>query len=385
MRSLGCKVEQLPLPRGAELGTFVPPTIIELEKMSDLTREVFGPVLHVMRYRREDLDRLIDEVNNSGYGLTFGLHTRLDETIEHVTSKIKAGNLYVNRNIIGAVVGVQPFGGRDFRVRVPRQAVRSTSGRLVQRAPVPPPPWLGALPIRRSRNLPRGWVGAVITRRRKLPRDLADISALGLEQALPGPLANGISTRCIPRPYPSRPPDATRPLPPTSGRSGDGQRSGNRHGFQAGESVELSSRLDSRKAFVERGTGMRRPFAGALVEGDLARVQEVNKRISALDGPLVLVQAATSEELEKVCRRVLPQLAARGVSTSINTARRGGQCEPDDDRMTRWLSGGNPPGSLTFGDRQWHQRNPTEAARRTSSELQAARAQGRWSRRTRSK
>ena len=114
MRELGNKVEQLPLPAGTENGTFVPPTIIELKTLSDLKREVFGPVLHVIRFRRADLDRLIDDINASGYGLTFGLHTRLDETIAHVVSRIKVGNIYVNRNIIGAVVGVQPFGGRGL-------------------------------------------------------------------------------------------------------------------------------------------------------------------------------------------------------------------------------------------------------------------------------
>src|SRR5205085_9628113 len=75
---------------------------------------VFGPVLHVVRYRRNDLDRTVEAINALGYGLTFGLHTRLDETTARVTSRIRAGNIYVNRNIIGAVVGVQPFGGHGL-------------------------------------------------------------------------------------------------------------------------------------------------------------------------------------------------------------------------------------------------------------------------------
>ena len=80
-------------------------------KLSELKREVFGPVLHVIRYRRENLDQLIDDINATGYGLTFGLHTRIDETAERVSSRIEVGNIYINRNIIGAIVGVQPFGG----------------------------------------------------------------------------------------------------------------------------------------------------------------------------------------------------------------------------------------------------------------------------------
>ena len=111
MRGRGHRVESLLLPPEARHGTFVPPTVIEVEKISDVEREVFGPVLHVLRYRRENLDRLIDDINATGFGLTFGLHTRIDQTAERVTKRIAAGNIYVNRNIIGATVGVQPFGG----------------------------------------------------------------------------------------------------------------------------------------------------------------------------------------------------------------------------------------------------------------------------------
>lgn len=111
MRRLGHAVEELPLPEAARQGTFVPPTIIEIGRVADVEKEVFGPVLHILRYRHENLDGLIEEINATGYGLTFGLHTRIDETIARVLGKVEAGNIYVNRNIIGAVVGVQPFGG----------------------------------------------------------------------------------------------------------------------------------------------------------------------------------------------------------------------------------------------------------------------------------
>ena len=96
---------QIPLGPSAALGTFVPPTLIEVSKVSDVEREVFGPVLHVLRFKREALDKLIDSVNAAGYGLTFGLHTRIDETIARVVERIEAGNVYINRNIIGATVG----------------------------------------------------------------------------------------------------------------------------------------------------------------------------------------------------------------------------------------------------------------------------------------
>ena len=95
-------------------GTFVMPTLIELESLDDLEREIFGPVLHLLRYKREDMDALLDQINGTGYGLTLGVHTRIDETIAKVVDKAHAGNLYVNRNMIGAVVGVQPFGGEGL-------------------------------------------------------------------------------------------------------------------------------------------------------------------------------------------------------------------------------------------------------------------------------
>ncbi len=95
-------------------GTFVVPTLIEIDSLSELQREVFGPVLHVVRYRRRDLGVLIGQINGTGYGLTLGVHTRIDETIAQVVEQAKAGNVYVNRNIVGAVVGVQPFGGEGL-------------------------------------------------------------------------------------------------------------------------------------------------------------------------------------------------------------------------------------------------------------------------------
>lgn len=114
MRGKGHRVTQLDLPPQAKFGSFVSPTIIELSRITDLTHEIFGPVLHVVRFHRDDLNALIANINASGYGLTFGIHSRIDETIAHITQAIEAGNIYVNRNIIGAVVGVQPFGGHGL-------------------------------------------------------------------------------------------------------------------------------------------------------------------------------------------------------------------------------------------------------------------------------
>ncbi|MGC0864098.1 trifunctional transcriptional regulator/proline dehydrogenase/L-glutamate gamma-semialdehyde dehydrogenase [Pantoea agglomerans] len=95
-------------------GTFVKPTLIELGQVSDLDKEIFGPVLHVVRFTRTNLPQLVEQINASGYGLTLGVHTRIDETIAQVTANARVGNLYVNRNMVGAVVGVQPFGGEGL-------------------------------------------------------------------------------------------------------------------------------------------------------------------------------------------------------------------------------------------------------------------------------
>jgi RHH-type proline utilization regulon transcriptional repressor/proline dehydrogenase/delta 1-pyrroline-5-carboxylate dehydrogenase len=92
-------------------GTFVPPTVLEIGSLAELKHEVFGPVLHIVRYRRADLPQVIDTINATGYGLTLGVHSRIDETIGFVVERAHVGNIYVNRNIVGAVVGVQPFGG----------------------------------------------------------------------------------------------------------------------------------------------------------------------------------------------------------------------------------------------------------------------------------
>jgi len=117
MRERGGPVYELPLPAECAHGTFVAPTLIELpslDAVAGLRREVFGPVLHVVRWRRNELDRLVDAINATGYGLTHGIHTRIDETAAAILARVRAGNVYVNRNMIGAVVGVQPFGGHGL-------------------------------------------------------------------------------------------------------------------------------------------------------------------------------------------------------------------------------------------------------------------------------
>jgi len=110
-RAEGRVIDELAAP-GEEL--FVPPVIIEVGGIAEMEREVFGPVLHVARFRSERLDRVIDDINRTGYGLTFGLHTRIDDRVQHIVDRVHVGNIYVNRDQIGAVVGSQPFGGEGL-------------------------------------------------------------------------------------------------------------------------------------------------------------------------------------------------------------------------------------------------------------------------------
>ncbi|MEM1078593.1 MAG: bifunctional proline dehydrogenase/L-glutamate gamma-semialdehyde dehydrogenase PutA [Pseudomonadota bacterium] len=110
-RAEGRLLKQLDVPQG---GHFLGPAVIRVDGIASLEREIFGPVLHVCTFEADEIDSLIDAINGSGYGLTFGLHTRIDDRVEHITSRLNVGNLYVNRNQIGAVVGSQPFGGEGL-------------------------------------------------------------------------------------------------------------------------------------------------------------------------------------------------------------------------------------------------------------------------------
>lgn len=101
-------------PGLSEDGFFLPPTLIEATSLKDLNQEMFGPILHVVRYKSANLDKLMAEFASKGYGLTLGVHSRLQSFAQRVKKAVPAGNLYINRNIIGAVVGVQPFGGRGL-------------------------------------------------------------------------------------------------------------------------------------------------------------------------------------------------------------------------------------------------------------------------------
>ncbi len=110
-RSQGRLLKSLPVP---DTGCFVGPSVVSVNGMADMHSEIFGPVLHLATFKADELEQIITDINASGYGLTFGLHTRIDDRVELLTSQLAVGNLYVNRNQIGAVVGSQPFGGEGL-------------------------------------------------------------------------------------------------------------------------------------------------------------------------------------------------------------------------------------------------------------------------------
>ncbi|MBI1906247.1 MAG: trifunctional transcriptional regulator/proline dehydrogenase/L-glutamate gamma-semialdehyde dehydrogenase [Rhodocyclales bacterium] len=135
--SAGARVERLALPQACARGTYVAPSVIEIASLKELEREQFGPVLHVLRYRARDLPKVVAAINASGYGLTLGVHTRIDETINEVVQAAHVGNIYVNRNMIGAVVGVQPFGGEGRSGTGPKAGGPLYLHRLLRRTPGP--------------------------------------------------------------------------------------------------------------------------------------------------------------------------------------------------------------------------------------------------------
>ncbi len=186
MRAAGRPVHSLALPPGCEHGSFVAPALIEIGSVGELREEIFGPVLHVLRWRRDTLDELVDAIGGTGYGLTFGLHTRLDDTVERVLARAQAGNIYVNRNLVGAVVGTQPFGGHGLSGTGPKAGGPLYLRRLCADGSAPPPP-PGRAPAIASEW--RAWLAAIGAA--EAAADAAACAAatpLGVSLDLPGPV-----------------------------------------------------------------------------------------------------------------------------------------------------------------------------------------------------
>ncbi|MFP5512542.1 MAG: trifunctional transcriptional regulator/proline dehydrogenase/L-glutamate gamma-semialdehyde dehydrogenase [Alphaproteobacteria bacterium] len=292
MRAKGRRVDSLPLPQEAANGTFVAPTIIEIAGIADLEREVFGPVLHVLRFRRDDLDRLVDAINGTGYGLTFGLHTRIDATIDRVTGRIEAGNLYVNRNTIGAVVGVQPFGGHGLSGTGPKAGGPLYLSRLLSVRPFLDVDLRGSDAVRAPAHALAGWLAdqgkADIATD---VRTLAKHSPVGGSVELAGPVGESNVYSLIPRGRILLLPQTEDGLYRLLGAAlatgnevvvdGDAAATAGLKSLPA----ELAARVRVSANWLSFG-----PLAGALVEGDAARLLAANRRIAELPGPIVLTQ-----------------------------------------------------------------------------------------------
>ena len=142
-RAEGRVMHELKTPNA---GTYIAPTLIRVGGIKEMEREIFGPVLHLATYKARNLDRVIDDINATGYGLTFGLMTRIDDRVQHVTDAVHAGNIYVNRNQIGAIVGSQPFGGEGMSGTGPKAGGPHYLARFTAHpAPVEGGRWDGAM------------------------------------------------------------------------------------------------------------------------------------------------------------------------------------------------------------------------------------------------
>ncbi len=322
MRASSHTIEQLPLPNDCSQGTFVPPTLIEIGSISELKREVFGPVLHVLRFRRDKLDHLIDEINATGYALTFGLHTRIDETIDRVTRRITAGNIYVNRNLIGAVVGVQPFGGHGLSGTGPKAGGPLYLYRLLRS--YPKADIAGeARPVRASAKLWIDYLKTIGSPAAAVCAGMSEISPVGMVNDLVGPV--GEQNRYVLEPR-GRVLCVAVTTFGLQVQIGAALASGNRaivDGVSPLSAVEgIPAGLMDDITIVRSRTDAN--FDAVLLEGNEAAQRQIRQELAARPGPIVAMQAIESEALAEGRERYDLEWLLNERSISINTAAAGG-------------------------------------------------------------
>jgi RHH-type proline utilization regulon transcriptional repressor/proline dehydrogenase/delta 1-pyrroline-5-carboxylate dehydrogenase len=324
MAKLGRAVDRISLSQDTDAGTFVRPTIIEIKNLSDLKREVFGPVLHVLRYQRDNLDALIDDINATGYALTFGFHTRLDDNVAHVATRISAGNVYVNRNTVGAVVGVQPFGGLGLSGTGPKAGGPLYLSRLTGGEPVRAIE--GSVHIDSALLAFADWLDDHgLKAEARMARALGAASPLGLEVELPGPVGErnlyALRRRGQILLLPETPRGLYRQIACVlaTGNSAVIEPAAGLQAVLDNLPMPVRGRL-----LISNDWTLHGPYAGALIEGDAKRIQAMQRKIAALPGPLVVVQGAASAEIADHLEAYNLNWLLREVSISINTAAAGG-------------------------------------------------------------
>jgi RHH-type proline utilization regulon transcriptional repressor/proline dehydrogenase/delta 1-pyrroline-5-carboxylate dehydrogenase len=322
MRAKGHRVHALDLPEACREGSFVAPTLIELDDIGELGREVFGPVLHVVRFARDELDALIDRINATGYGLTFGVHSRIDETIARATDRIHAGNIYVNRTIIGAVVGVQPFGGHGLSGTGPKAGGPLYLRRLL--AARPPEP---ALPAGAPPDITAEWIawleGGSHGDAAARCRHYARASRLGLRLELPGPVGESNVYRLHPR-------GNVLCLAASAfgllAQIGAVLATGNRaHVFAPGHRALLDRFPETVRrhvTIVERADAA--SCAAVLVEGEADTLRAFAREVAALDGPVRPVFVISPASVGAIADDDLACLLMAERAVSTNTAAAGG-------------------------------------------------------------
>ncbi|MFT8245036.1 trifunctional transcriptional regulator/proline dehydrogenase/L-glutamate gamma-semialdehyde dehydrogenase [Roseomonas sp. BN140053] len=322
MRARGHAVDALPLPPDAARGSFVAPTVIGISRVAEVEREVFGPVLHVLRFRRDALDRLVDDINASGYGLTFGLHTRIDGTVTRVLDRVEAGNLYVNRNMVGAVVGVQPFGGCGLSGTGPKAGGPLYLGRLLS---APPRDALRELPVPGAANpAARAFADWLRARGRAAEAEHCAAylrrSALGAEVELRGPVGERNLYRLRPR---GRIAALARTEAGLLRQIGAILATGNSAAIEADNPARaaLSGLPPDVAALIGTAAGLEamQDLRAVLFEGEAAALPALNRRVAERDGPILPVQAVMAAGDDYDLDRLLEEC-----SISINTAAAGG-------------------------------------------------------------
>ena len=322
MRARGFPVTEMPLVACDALGTFVAPTLIELPSVADMGPEVFGPVLHVVRYKASELDGLIAAINATGYGLTFGLHTRIDQTVQRVTRQIAAGNLYINRNVIGAVVGVQPFGGRGLSGTGPKAGGPLYITRFVQGAQPTPQHASHANPALADLRI---WAA-----QQSLAQTLTAIDAyaaasrLGEETELPGPVGERNLYSFHPR---GRIGCRAHSVEGLWNQVAAVLAAGGTAVIAPGSPVSarpagFPASLSARVVWTHEDLAQMPGLAAALIDGDAATLAEATCELAAREGALVTPYAPLSGS--GAAARYNLDFLLEEVSLSINTTAAGG-------------------------------------------------------------